>query len=206
MILPDHNGKFIYATDLGTDRLTSYTIDKQNNRLVATGNLTSLTSGAGPRHIAYHPGHPWIYIVNELNGTIEAFNQDISTGILSRFQVISTLPSGTKLPANCADIHITPSGKYLYASNRGENNNIAMYNINESSGALELIGHQSTKGKIPRNFAIDPSGTFLLVANQNSNNVVTFRIDPLTGKLVDTNHEISIPMPVCIKFELQSAQ
>jgi 6-phosphogluconolactonase len=201
MISPDPLGKFIYATDLGTDQMRCYTLDAQKKQLLNTGHVTSLTSGAGPRHIAFHRQHSWIYIINELNGTIEAFNQNISTGILSRFQIISTLPASTKIPADCADIHITPSGKYLYASNRGENSSIAMYSINETTGELSLIGHQSTKGRIPRNFAIDPAGTFLLVANQESNNIVTFRIDSVTGKLIDINQEISIPMPVCIKFE-----
>ena len=201
MISPDPSGKYIYATDLGTDKLTCYTLDLQKKALVNTGHTTSLTAGAGPRHIAFHKAHSWVYVVNELNATIEAFNQDLATGSLARFQIISTLPAGTKVPGDCADIHISPSGKFLYSSNRGQNNSIAMYSINESSGELTLIGHQSSKGKIPRNFAIDPSGTFLVVANQDSNNIAVFRIDSTTGKLIDLNQEISIPMPVCIKFE-----
>jgi 6-phosphogluconolactonase len=201
MISPDPQGKFIYATDLGTDKVSCYSLDVQKQQLVNTGHVTSLTPGAGPRHIAFHQDHAWVYVVNELNGTIEAFYQDVSTGILRRFQIISTLPKGIKVSADCADIHISPSGKYLYASNRGENNTIALYSINETSGELNLIEHRSTKGMTPRNFAIDPTGTFLLVANQNSNNIVTFRIDSSTGKLIDINQELNIPMPVCIKFE-----
>jgi 6-phosphogluconolactonase len=205
MISPDPSGKFVYETDLGTDKLMCFTLDVEKKELVKTANTTSLTPGAGPRHFVFHHQHPWVYIVNELNGTIEAFNEDNSSGRLSRFQIISTLPEGVKIPADCAEIFISPSGKYLYASNRGENNSIAMYSINDSTGVLSLIGHQSVKGKIPRSFAIDPSGTFLLVANQESNNIVTFRIDPATGKLIDANQEINIPMPVCILFE-QKAQ
>ncbi len=201
MISPDFSGKYIYATDLGTDKVNCFTIDAMKNLLANTGFTTSVTPGAGPRHIAFHQSHRWIYIVNELNGTIEAFKQDTANGKLTRFQIISTLPVGTKIPGDCADIHITPSGKYLYSSNRGQNNSIAMFSINESTGELSLIGHQSSKGRIPRNFAIDPTGTFLIVANQDSNNIVAFRIDPSTGKLIDLNQEISIPMPVCIKFE-----
>jgi 6-phosphogluconolactonase len=176
-------------------------MDARKDLLASTGFTTSLTAGAGPRHIAFHHGHSWIYIVNELNGTIEAFKQDTANGKLTRFQIISTLPSGTKIPGDCADIHITPSGKYLYSSNRGQHNSIAMYSINGSTGELDLIGHQSSKGRIPRDFAIDPTGNFLIVANQDSNNIVVFRIDPSTGKLIDLNQEIRIPMPVCIKFE-----
>ena len=149
MISMDPRGKFIYATDLGTDNVNCYTLDAQKKKLINTGHSTTLTPGAGPRHFAFHLQHSWIYIVNELNGTIEAFNQDISTGILNRFQIISTLPAGKSIPADCADIHITPSGKYLYASNRGENSSIAMYSINEATGELSLLGHQSSKGKIP---------------------------------------------------------
>lgn len=201
MISLDPPGKFIYATDLGTDKVSCYKLDAQKKQFINTGHVTSITSGAGPRHIAFHHQHSWIYIINELNGSIEAFNQDVATGILSRFQIISTLPAGTTKAADCADIHINPSGKFLYASNRGENNSIAIYSINETNGELSLIGHQSTQGKTPRNFAIDPTGTFLLVANEESDNIVTFRIDPVSGKLIDINQEISIPMPVCIKFE-----
>ena len=103
------------------------------------------------------------------------------------------------LPAS-ADIHITPNGLYMYTTNRGELNNIGMYSIDQKSGILRLLGHQPTHGKTPRNFVIDPSGKFVLVANQDSGNIVTFRIDQASGKLIETGLETSVPHPVCLKF------
>ena len=142
------------------------------------------------------------YVVNELNGTIEVMNVDSVTGALSRIQFISTLEPGVKTDAACADIHLTPSGKFLYASNRGDVNSLAIYQVDQQTGKLTLIGHQPVKGKTPRNFIIDPTGKFLIVANQDTGNVVTFRINQETGMLEDTNIEIKIPSPVCLKFLL----
>ena len=102
--------------------------------------------------------------------------------------------------AACADIQIHPSGKYLYASNRGEINNIAIFEISSPDGTLRLSGHQATYGQGPRSFVIDPSGKFLLVANQNTDNVFTFRIDKSTGLPIDEPRETKIPTPVCLKF------
>ncbi len=197
MIIPGKNQDFIYAVDLGTDEIVVYKLDA--DKLVNTNKNTKLPGGAGPRHLDFHPEKDWAYVVNELGGTVTALKLDPSTGSLTTFQTISTLPEGA-IEGACADIHVTPSGKYLYASNRGEHNSIAMYAINQETGELTLIGHQATKGETPRGFVIDPSGKFLLVANQNSGNVVTFKIDEATGKLIDTGFETEIPKPVCLKF------
>jgi 6-phosphogluconolactonase len=191
---------FVYYTDLGLDQIFIYSLNSSKGTLQPTNSNVHTGPGTGPRHLAFHPVQPWAYVVGELNGTIECFSVNNSTGALTRFQVISTLPSGETKPAASADIHVTPDGKYLYASNRGDINNIAIYVIDQDTGTLRLLGHQSTKGRTPRNFAIDPSGKFLLVANQDSNNVVTFKIDPANGKLIDTGEKASIPNPVCLKF------
>jgi 6-phosphogluconolactonase len=197
-VSPDN--KFAYSCDLGTDKIYCYRLDTENGKLIASGDPYATQPGSGPRHLAFHPLKNFVYVVNELNGTIECMTTDTLTGGLSRFQIISTLAQGDGQTAGCADIHISPSGKFLYASNRGKYNNIAMFSISGNTGALTLIGHQDAKGKTPRNFAIDPTGTYLLVANQDSDNVVTFRIDPETGILIDTGIEASIPTPVCLKF------
>jgi 6-phosphogluconolactonase len=197
-VSPDN--RFAYSCDLGTDKIYCYLLDTAKGKLVASGDPYATQPGSGPRHLAFHPLKNFVYVINELNGTIEGMTVDTQTGSLSRFQIISTLAEGNGRTASCADIHITPSGKFLYASNRGTNNNIAMYAIAENNGTLTLIGHQEVKGKTPRNFVIDPTGSYLLVANQDSDNVVTFRIDPVTGKLIDTGIEVSIPTPVCLKF------
>jgi 6-phosphogluconolactonase len=200
MIIPSPYGNFVYAVDLGTDKIYLYKIDPVESKLISTGLDTETKSGAGPRHLVFHPFKNLAYVVNELNGSIEAMQADTVTGVLTRFQIISTLSEGNGNEAACADIHISPSGKYLYASNRGIINNIAMYEINSETGHLTLIGHQPVKGRTPRNFIIDPTGTYLLVANQGSDNIVTFRIDQATGRLIDTGLEVTVPAPVCLKF------
>jgi 6-phosphogluconolactonase len=200
MIIPSPYSHFVYAVDLGTDKIYLYKLDTVRAKLIPTGLNAETKTGAGPRHMVFHPFKNLAYVVNELNGTIEAMKTDTETGALTRFQIISTRSEGNGNEAACADIHIIPSGKYLYASNRGQINNIAMYAIDSETGNLTLIGHQPTKGKTPRNFIIDPTGTYLLVANQDTDNIVTFRIDQATGRLIDTGLEATVPTPVCLKF------
>jgi 6-phosphogluconolactonase len=199
MIMQGFDNRFVYSNDLGIDKILIYNIDTIHGKLTSAGEVSTLP-GAGPRHLIFHQNRKWAYVVNELKGTVEAFDVNKQTGALNRFQSISTLPEGETREPGAAAIHITPNGKFLYATNRAEINNIAMFAIDQESGRLRLLGHQSVKGKTPRNFVIDPSGTFVLVANQNSDNVVTFRIDPVTGLLKDTGIETAIPSPVCLKF------
>jgi len=194
------SGDFIYSCDLGVDTIYVYRLDTATGKLNLTGHNYSTRRGAGPRHLAFHPFINRAYVVNELNGTIEVMVIDSLTGALKRIQTISTLDPAIKTEASCADIHLTPSGKFLYASNRGSANNLAIYQVDLQTGKLTLTGHQTVKGKTPRNFVIDPTGRYLLVANQDTGNVVTFIIDEETGKLVDTGIEINIPAPVCLKF------
>jgi 6-phosphogluconolactonase len=200
MIMVSRDNRFAYSCDLGTDRIYIYRLDTDNGKLVREGNDHITSPGSGPRHLALHPFKNFAYVANELNGTIACMKIDTLTGALDRFQTISTLAKGNGLQASCADIHITPSGNYLYATNRGQFNNIAMYSISSKTGELTLIGHQSSKGKTPRNFIIDRTGSYLLVANQDSDNVVTFRINPETGKLIDIGIEVYVPTPVCLRF------
>ncbi|HXQ36620.1 MAG TPA: beta-propeller fold lactonase family protein, partial [Anaerolineales bacterium] len=120
-------------------------------------------------------------------------------GVFEELQTISALPNVFKGENLCADIHISPDGKYLYASNRGHDS-IVCFLIDQNTGRLTYVSHIPTEGLEPRNFAIDPSGTFLLVANQKSDNLITFRIDKATGHLIKTGHQIEVPMPVCMKF------
>jgi len=199
-ILQNPSNKLIYSCDLGVDTIYIYKLDTTSGKLMLTGQNYATAKGAGPRHMAFHPFMNLAYEVNELNGTVEVLKVDSVTGALSRIQIISTLDPGMKMEASCADIHLTPSGKYLYASNRGKVNNLAIFQVDQQTGKLTLIGHQPVKGKTPRNFIIDPSGKFLLVANQDTGNVVTFRINQETGKLEDTGIESNIPSPVCLKF------
>jgi 6-phosphogluconolactonase len=200
MITQGFDKRYVYNTDLGLDKIFIYKIDNASGKLLPTEVNYSSQPGAGPRHMVFHSNQKWLYCINELNGSIEVCLVDKSTGALTKIQGISTLQEGEKREPGSADIHITPNGKYLYATNRGDINNIAMFVIDQKNGNLRLLGHQSTKGKTPRNFVIDPSGTFLLVANQNTSNVVTFRIDSNTGLLKETGIETNIPSPMCLKF------
>jgi 6-phosphogluconolactonase len=201
-IFQNPSNSLIYSCDLGLDTIYIYKLDTTTGKLIHTGHNYATMPGAGPRHLAFHPSMNLAYVVNELNGTIEVMKVDSVTGALRRIQVISTLDPGMKTDASCADIHLTPSGKFLYASNRAKVNNLAIYQVDQQTGKLTLVGHQPVKGKTPRNFIVDPTGRFLLVANQDTGNVVTFRIDQETGKLEDTGIETIIPSPVCLKFLL----
>ena len=133
-----------------------------------------------------------------MTGTIGAFNYEESTGKLKLFQTISAVPEDYKGGFGGADIHVSSDGKFLYASNRDELNNIAIFSIDAVTGILKPVGHQSTLGIKPRNFNFDPSGNFLLVANQESDNISIFSVNHETGLLTDTGKRITVPNPVCL--------
>ncbi len=196
-ILPFSLNNLIYSADLGTDQIFCYKIDTTSG-ILTTVSKTSITAGSA-RHIAFHPNNKWIYEINELSGTIEEFSLDITSGKLNYLQTYSILKNSSDVAA-AADIHIAPNGKFLYATNRDPENLIAIYSIDQQNGNLTLLGTVSSGGKTPRNFAIDPSGSFLLVANQNSNNILIFSIDKTSGMLTQVGNSISVPSPVCIKF------
>jgi len=199
-IVVDPSNRYAYAADLGLDKVMIYKFDSERGKLTPNDQPWVKTRpGAGPRHFTFHPNEKFAYVINELDSTLVAFAYDRDTGTLEEIQTVSTLPEGFEGTNYPADIHIVPSGKFLYGSNRGHDS-IVIYQINEETGKLSCIGHESTRGNFPRNFAIDPSGKFLLVANQNTDNIVWFRIDQQTGLLEPTGRETKVPTPVCIKF------
>jgi 6-phosphogluconolactonase len=159
----------------------------------------ALEPGSGPRHMIFSPDGQSLFVVNELASSLTAFQYNSAAGTFQERQSVSLLPADFQGKNTSADVHITPSGKFLYASNRGHDS-LAIFSIDQATGKLTLVGHQSTLGKTPRNFAIDPSGAFLLAANQDSGTIVTFRIDPATGTLSPTGQVTELAMPVCIKF------
>jgi 6-phosphogluconolactonase len=195
---PDH--QFLYVPDLGIDKVGIYKYDPSSPLLLQEANpsYAALPPGSGPRHITFHPNGTWAYLIHELDGKITAFRYD--SGKLTPFQTVSTLPEAFKGVVSGADIHVSPDGKFLYASNRGTLNNIVYYAIDAKTGRLQRKGQQSTKGKTPRNFMIDPSGNFLLAANQDTDNIVVFKRNRVTGALKPTGGEINISMPVCLKM------
>jgi 6-phosphogluconolactonase len=194
------DNRFVIANDLGLDQLLVYHFDPTKGTLAANQPaFASVEPGAGPRHSAFHPSGRFLYAINEIAGSISAFNYDAHSGVMRHLQTISTLPTDFKDKNESAEIVVHPSGKFLYGSNRGPDT-IAVFAIDPAKGTLKLVETVPTQGKAPRNFAIDPSGKYLLAANQDSNNVVVFRIDPKTGRLTATGQVIEIPSPVCLVF------
>jgi len=193
--------KYLLVCDLGTDKLSLLRFNPGSARqplTPAADSVVSVQPGVGPRHSAFHPTKPYAYVIGELTGTVDAFH--FSGGKLTPIQHVSSLPDGFKGDIGSADIHVSPNGKFLYASNRGDANSIVIYAIDQNTGKLTVKGFQSTMGKTPRNFMIDPTGHWLLAANQNGKNVVIFRIDPQTGMLTPTGKQLEIPAPVCLKM------
>ena len=192
--------KFIYAVDLGIDKVNIYEFDPENGKLLKNDPaFFKAEPGSGPRHMAFHPNAKFAYLISELNNKIIALRIDRVNGGLTKIEEYSALPKDFEGTSYCADIHIHPNGKFLYGSNRGDNS-IVIFEIDEESGKLNLVGHESTRGDWPRNFVIDPSGKFLLTANQKSNDVMIFKINPTTGELIFTNQTITVPSPACVKF------
>ena len=186
--------------DLGTDKVVTYRLDLENAKLSPNDvPFVKLRDGAGPRHLAFHPNGKTAYLIDELDSTVTALAVDRERGVLDTIQTLPTLPETFSGTSHCADIHVSPSGRYLYGSNRGHDS-IAIYSIDRGSGKLTFLGHEPTGGKNPRNFAIDPTGAFLIAANQDSDSIVTFRIDRETGLLNPTGASVTVPMPVCLKF------
>ena len=192
--------RFLLVPDLGMDKIMIYRFDPAFYKKPLTPAkkqaFVSTKPGSGPRHLAFHPTLPYAYLIEELQGTVSAFQYTQDT--FKFIQNISSHPpdyTGTK---GSADIHVSPDGKYLYASNRGDAHSLAIFSINNENGKLAAKGFQSTLGTVPRNFIIDPTGNYLLVANQQSSNIVVFKRDKQTGQLQQTGKEISVPNPVCL--------
>ena len=193
----DPTGRYVLACDLGIDKVMIYRLQPERGQLGPNPTAFALLDpGSGPRHMAFHPIAKFCYVISELSNTVTVFSYHTKWGGLTTEQVISTLPAGYSETSYCADIHVHPNGRFLYGSNRGHDS-IAIFAIGED-GRLTLIGHESVRGKWPRNFAIDVSGQNLYVANQESDNIVAFKIDAATGALTATGQEINVPRPVCV--------
>ncbi|WP_066221370.1 lactonase family protein [Formosa haliotis] len=193
------NSNTIISVDLGTNQLWFSKIDSNTKALnpVAPFKL-DMAKGAGPRHLTFHPNNKWIYVLNELNNTVSRIEKSPDTTYHVK-ESISTLPENFSGNNTSADIHVSLDGKFLYTSNRGHNS-IAIFKIDSTKGSLNPIGHESTKGLDPRNFSLTPNNNYIVVANQNSNNLVAFKRNKNEGTLMFTD-EINAPTPVCVLFE-----
>ena len=198
-IYVDPAGKFVYACDLGTDKISGYRFDAAKGTLTPDETATGkVAPGSGPRHFALHPKQDTAYVINEMLSTITAFRRDRASGALSAIDTVSTLPEGFSGKSSTAEIFVHPNGKYLYGSNRGHDS-IATFAIS-SDGQLALVGHTPTGGKTPRSFALDPTGRWLLAAGQDSGDIFVFKIDADSGKLTPLGERTEIGSPVCIVF------
>ena len=197
VISPDN--KFLFVPDLGIDKVMIYQFNNKNGKLIAANPaFAQSTPGSGPRHFDFHPTNKYAYLMEELTATVSAFKY--SNGKLTPIQRISAMPTSFSGALGSADIHVSQDGKFLYCSNRGESNSISIFKINAADGRLKMISNQPSMGKTPRNFNFDPTGNFLLVAHQQSDEIVIFKIDKKTGLLTDTGKRINVPNPVCIKW------
>ncbi len=189
---------YLYAPDLGMDKVVAYrftaSLAKPLIKLPVADTRT--TPGSGPRHLTFHPNNKWAYLMEEMSGAVSAYRY--LGGKLVAQQRIAAHPDTVAGPFGSADIHVSPDGKFLYASNRAKENNLAIFKINATTGLLTTVGYQSTLGMTPRNFCIDPTGGWLLAANQETSNIAIFKRDKTTGLLTPTGEEIKVPKPVCL--------
>lgn len=198
----DRANRYAFVPDLGLDKLFIYKFDAKRGMLEPNGvPWFKMKPGAGPRHLALHPAGKFAYLINELNSTVAALACNHRTGAFQELQIVSTLPEGFRGESTCADLQVSPSGMFVYASNRGHDS-IVINRINQTTGKLTYVEHVPTQGNTPRSFCIDPTGRYLLAANQDSDTIVTFRIHARTGKLQPTGHVAHVPTPVCVKVRM----
>jgi 6-phosphogluconolactonase len=189
---------YIITADLGSDKLWVHKFDQGNLSKPAFMTLESVP-GSGPRHFDFTKEKSLIYVAEELSSTVSVFSIDFKQNSAVQLQRISTVPDTFSQPNALADIHFSPDQKFLYVSNRGHNS-VAIFMVEHQSGKLTLAGHYSTMGKTPRNFYIDEKGEFVLVANQDSDDIVFFTRDKETGMIKETEVKLKVPSPVCLKM------
>jgi 6-phosphogluconolactonase len=198
MVLPDSTGRWVLVNDLGLDTTFVYSFD------ATTGNLTEVSRtaaapGSGPRHLAWHPNGRFVYSINELANTLNTYLWNGNGNLIPMQENLSTLPAGFKGNSGAGEVLVDAAGKYLYASNRGDDN-ILICSIDQATFQLTVIGSVHTQGRTPRHFNFDPTGNFIHVGNQDSANIVTFKVDKATGALTPAGLYTSTPAPACIQF------
>ena len=192
--------KSLLSADLGADIIRQYAFDENLNQpLIETKNPVRTKPGSGPRHITFSADGKLAYCIEELAGMVSVYN--FSENLLKQIQRIATHPERIKEGFESSDVHISPDGKFLYASNRGKENNIAIFKIN-ADGTLESKGYQSVKGKHPRTFAIDETGKFIIVTNVNSENVTVFKRNAQTGMLKKVGKPVHLKNVTCVKTKM----
>ncbi|TVQ01912.1 MAG: lactonase family protein [Balneolaceae bacterium] len=201
-VIPSADGRFIYVSDLGIDKIKIYKVNRDTGELTpADTPYFANEPGAGPRHFVIHENGRFAYSVEELTVTVAALRVDSETGALHQIERYSLLPEGVEPDDSMsgADLHISPDGRFLYASNRGGGQDlIAIFEIGTENGELNIVGHEPTRGVHPRNFMVDEKGEYLMVANRDGDHVVIFHRDSQTGLLEFTGNETRVPVAVCV--------
>lgn len=194
------DNRFVFVCDLGSDQLFVYEFDIETGEIFPNGKQAAIAvqPGAGPRHLVMHPNSKFAYLLNELNSTMTALKYDAENGVFEEIDTLSTLPAGFRGKTTCAEVQISPDGKFLYGSNRGHNS-VVTYRI-EDDGSIKIVGHEGTGGEVPRHFEIDPSGGFVAAANQDTGNIVMFKRCTATGELEPTGSVVEVGSPVCVRF------
>lgn len=196
---PDN--RFAFVDDLGLDELLVYKFDEAKGTLTPNDPpFVKLDAGSGPRHFVLAPNGKFAYVVAEMRASVTTFTYNPDTGEFHSLETVSAHPKDYHGPNEAAEIEIHPSGRFLYASNRGEDDGIHIYSIDPSKGTLVEGGYIKSGGKTPRSFEIDPTGTLLFAENEKSDNVTVFGIDQKTGRLTPTGKVLDVPAPVCLKF------
>lgn len=193
------NGKYAYVVDLGTDHVMNYIVNTQTGELKPNPAQASFNAkpGAGPRHFVISPSGKYMYLLNELDLTLTACSIS-ENGVITAIASYATVPADFKEPNTSAAVHLHPNGKFVYTSNRGHNS-ISAFQI-KSNGELEKVDEVTQAIKTPRDFNIDPTGKYMIVANQDKDNLVVYEINPKTGKLTFKHESIAVKLPICVAF------
>lgn len=194
-LTPDE--KYLIACDLGTDEVFTYEVTDEGK--INEVSHVNTEPGTGPRHVVFHPNEKFVYVFGELSSEVIAMTYDKDSGTLEPFQTVPSIPESHTDFNSGAAIRVSPDGKFLYASNRGHNS-LVSYRINETDGTLELIGWTSTEGDFPRDFNLNPSGKFVVVGHQESDNLTLFERDEDTGRLTLLQKDVYAPEVVCVAF------
>lgn len=201
-ITTDPRNRYALVCDLGLDKVLVYklSLGQSPGEISLSHNdppFAAVKPGSGPRHLAFHPNGRFVYLVNELGWTVTSFAYDSKHGVLHELQTLSLVPEGFVGPNLSAEVQVHPSGKFVYASNRGDDS-LAIFKVDPSNGTLTFVARTPCGGKTPRHFLLDPKGDWLLAENQDSDNITVFRVDAKTGRLSPTGQSVKLSSPVCL--------
>lgn len=195
---PDH--RFVFVVDLGMDKILGYHLDTKsgNPKLINQSTVFNSERGSGPRQLCFHPNGKYAYLIHELQSVVTVLSYDNANGNFEKIQTIATIPESFISENKCGGVRVSADGRYLYGSNRGHNS-IVVFAINADNGRLSYMENVPSGGSWPREFTIAHAGNLLLVANQHSNDITTFKIDKSSGRLKTTRHRVKVESPAFLQ-------